>query len=587
MKLQEVTLFENKTHRILNEGYVYLNEEQKAHVDRYEKELWPLIEELQKLYEQTLSSQQIMQIFRSAEEVAMDSGANRTGLGKAGDAAAKGVDALKKTPEVYRKIQAKLKELQDAVKDSGPVKNMDATFNNLKKKISDANPDNEIVKGVQAVSDWAKANPGKATIAVGILTAVASFISGPVGGAAAGFILRNTKDLLQGKDLSTALGNSIKTAAFGLMAGWLFDWLGNWVEGLRAEAIPFEKEKLIQVKFDVPKIEWSGTNVMGLPASGSYGGNGSIWLSTNMNGKEAIIDYVNDLAAKATQGSPQAFSELVQIDRLFTFADARTLAAEGSKLAKQVAQDNDLALKLIKNASDAITALAQGSIAAGDEGIKPEDVKGAKARPEDKKESLEAEYERYIAEGPFGNIASKAAGLMKKGGDAAVKGAAAAIGGARAAGGAIKKGAEKAADVAGDAADYAMDKTAPMRKELGNKITQAKLQQAWKDLGEPKDVASIYDILNKAGMDPDLIQAVGVKSDVKLTKTNAGDKAASVDLKKLAAEIKKAGAAEIVKKQLASVSKSTPKVAGASQADKAAFQQRADRARSMKARPAR
>jgi hypothetical protein len=132
-----------------------------------------------------------------------------------------------------------------------------------------------------------------------------------------------------------------------------------------------------------------------------------------------------------------------------------------------------------------------------------------------------------------------------------------------------------------------MDKTAPMRKELGNKITQAKLQQAWKDLGEPKDVASIYDILNKAGMDPDLIQAVGVKSDVKLTKTNAGDKAASVDLKKLAAEIKKAGAAEIVKKQLASVSKSTPKVAGASQADKAAFQQRADRARSMKARPAR
>lgn len=535
MKLKEVTLFENKTHRILNEGYVNLNEQQRAHVLRYEKELWPLIEELQSLFEQTLSSQQIMQIFRSAEEVAMDSGANRTALGKAGDTAVKGVDALKKTPEVYRKIQAKIKELQTAVKDSGPVKNADATFNNLKKKISDANPDSEIVKGVQAVSDWAKANPGKATIAVGILTAVASFISGPAGGAAAGFILRSTKDLLQGKDLSTATGNALKTAAIGALVGVVADQVGEFFQGARAEVIDSETFTTVDYgaskTLSAPGFRWTetlrGVNVKVTPEDA-----------------EIIQNAMREIGAGGNQAS-EAF------DTLSVMADA----IKDPDYVKEIgaaARDNDSLYQFITAAKKGITALAQGTAAASG----------------DRKESLEAEYQRYLAEGPFGNIASKAAGLMKKG--------------ASATGSAIKKGASKAADVAGDAADYAMDKTAPMRKELGNKVTQKKLQQAWKDLGEPKDIASIYDILTDAGMDADLIQAVSVKSDVKITKTNAKDSAPAVDLKKLAAEIKKSGAAEIVKKQLATAPK-----AATGNFDKDKFQKRADRARSMKQRPVR
>ena len=60
---------------------------------------------------------------------------------------------------------------------------------------------------------------GKASIAVGILTTVAAFAGGPMGGAAAGLILRSTKDLLQGEKLSTAVGKSVKTAAYGAPAG--------------------------------------------------------------------------------------------------------------------------------------------------------------------------------------------------------------------------------------------------------------------------------------------------------------------------------------------------------------------------------
>jgi len=579
MRLQEVTLFENKTHRILNEGYTVLNEEQKAHVDRYQKELWPLLEELTTLLEQNLTPQQIQAIFKSAEEVAMDSGANRTALGKAGDAAAKGVDALKKTPEVYKKVQDKLKELQAAVKDSGPVKNADATFNNLKNKISAENPDSEIVKGVQAVSDWAKENPGKATIAVGILTAVAAFISGPVGGAAAGLILRSTKGMLQGEDLSTAVGKSAKAAAFGAAVGFLGDEIGDWFSG---------DEELATVKGEVDSddIANAGGNsrefipsfdsneeyldyfarkiyeerLEDLPGGGEF----------DLEVLERIKDNIN-LEGDVTEGSVKA-----SVDG--GFIRDKWLTVDELREYQQIVRANDPMGGMSEPAREYVQSLYPDADVDAVAKEPPTPAQLAARKAAGITDSLNLEYERYLAEGPFGNIASKAAGLMKKGTDAATKGA-------RAAGGAIKKGAAKAADVAGDAADYAMDKTAPLRKELGNKVTQKKLQQTWTDLGEPTDVASIYDILSKAGMDADLIQAVSVKSDVKLEKPKGKDAAApEVDLKKLAAEIKKAGVADAVKQQLAGAAKDTP---GRSQADKAAFQQRADRARSMKAKPVR
>ena len=109
--------------------------------------------------------------------------------------------------------------------NAGPIKNMDAKFDELKKKIG--SKDSKIVDGVKKVSDWAKANPGKASLAVGILTTVAAFAGGPAGGAAAGLVLRATKDLLQGEKLSTAVGKSVKTAAYGALAGMAFRYISD------------------------------------------------------------------------------------------------------------------------------------------------------------------------------------------------------------------------------------------------------------------------------------------------------------------------------------------------------------------------
>ena len=140
-----------------------------------------------------------------------------------------------------------------------------------------------------------------------------------------------------------------------------------------------------------------------------------------------------------------------------------------------------------------------------------------------RKESIEQAYEVYLQEGPFGNIASKAAGLMTT-------------------------GAEKVATATAPARQAIAQKAKDVGNELGNKVTVKKLQQAWDNLGRPKDIGSIYEILEDAGLDANLIQAVSVRSDIKLIKS----KAVSSDLEKLAAEIKKSGAAAAIKKQLSS-----------------------------------
>ena len=45
MKLQEVTAYNLKSATILNEGWQDLTESQRIYVGRWEKELWPLLEQ--------------------------------------------------------------------------------------------------------------------------------------------------------------------------------------------------------------------------------------------------------------------------------------------------------------------------------------------------------------------------------------------------------------------------------------------------------------------------------------------------------------------------------------------------------------
>jgi hypothetical protein len=69
----------------------------------------------------------------------------------------------------------------------------------------------------------AKNNPGKTAAIIGVLTVLAGLATGPVGGAVAGQVLRGASELIQGKDLSTAVGKGVKSAAIGAVAGGVGD----------------------------------------------------------------------------------------------------------------------------------------------------------------------------------------------------------------------------------------------------------------------------------------------------------------------------------------------------------------------------
>jgi hypothetical protein len=516
MKINEVALYENKSHRILKEGWQDLTESQQKHIGRWETELWPLLEQYQKLSEAELTKDQILAIFKGAEENAMATGNNKNALGKAGA----GVAAAAKLPvDLAKKIDAKIKELGAMAKKSGPVKNMDAKFAELKKDISAKNSDSKVVQGIQTISDWAKENPGKATLAVGILTTIAAFAGGPAGGAAAGLILRATKDLLQGEDLSSAIGNSVKTAAYGAIAGWAINGLGDWLGGIRADAVPFEKaEGVSTVNLDFTKTvsSWGMTHEQQL---------------VNMIVPDSMAEEITGMVAemsKATAAGDHAggidiFDKLwAQAKEFNTGSDAYKQfvedAAFTNEVAAAVAQANDTALQAIKGATEVMAATAQGSLqASGDDAKGEMKVDGKEVEPE------QGELDLKGGENPKGteSIEEMTARLDLYLAEADPEQGELGLDNPNTFGAKLKRGAGALAGKAKDAAASATGAVKQVGKDLGNKVTANKLQKAWKKAGEPMDTGSIMNIMQDAGMDDDQISAVGQANKIELTPSAA------------------------------------------------------------------
>ena len=505
MKLTEVTGYHSRTASILKESYQDLTESQVIYLNKWEKELWPLVEQYTKLAEATLTKDQVMSIFQGAEEVAMAGGDNKTVAGKVGAGAAaagKGALAAAKLPvEMAKAVDAKIKELGAMAKQAGPVKNIDAKFNQLKKDITANNSDSKIVQGIQKVSDWAKENPGKASLAVGILTTVASFAGGPAGGLAAGLIFRSANDLLQGKDLSSAIGNSVKTAAYGAIAGWALNGIGDWLEGLRYDAVPYDKAPgLINLDVGFEKT-------LEIPGYSSIKDLGSMVVPADQVREfTGLIDEITKATAGGATSSPAALNAF---DKLWDFTksfDVQEYIADmnfANAVAKSIAADNDAFLQNLKLANDAIAAVAQGTITgkmdSEDVKVGGKEVEGPEENPNvvkgNESLSMEDKFELYLQEGPMDAL--KKAGSVVKG---AVGKAAGAVGGA------VKQTA----------------------KNIGNKVTADKLAKAWAKAGSPLDTGSIANILADAGMSNDQISQIGQTQKVALEPT-ATDKPATGD----------------------------------------------------------
>lgn len=561
MKITEVNQFpkSNKTAQILTEGYKDLTETQRVYLGRWEKELWPLLEEFKKVSEASLTADEIQAIFQGAEQRSIAGGQNKTALGKVGSAAG----AIAKLPvDIAKKVDAKINELGRMAQNAGPVKNMDQKFEELKKKIESENSDSKIVQGIKKVSDWAKENPGKASIAVGILTTVAAFAGGPMGGAAAGLILRSTKDLLQGEKLSTAVGKSVKTAAYGALAGMAIQGLtdnmvDNIATGSEAEADAMMKgfeEANFTAAVDKAVAD------AGFDA-GVLDGARNLKMSGNINGffynydltmtAEQVATYQNlSAAANAAESfSPEYYEAAGRLHGfLATTQNANENLSALAQTIKEIPKDVltsdqiDQAIAVLDNADEAIekimdiggasAAAAQGALQTVDDKnkemhkVKPIDpkekeqlelsLKGGEDNPADDKvavrgtesvsyaDAYEHLYEQYLAEAPAatatqGDLPLDNPNTLGAKAGRGIKGALGAVGGA------IKKGASAVGGAVKDTA-----------KQLGQKITAKKLNSEWEKMGKPTDSGTIYNILSSFGMTDDDIKAVGTEANVKI-----------------------------------------------------------------------
>ena len=248
MKLNEITSYNLKSQTILNESWDMLTESQRLHVASWERNVWPLMEQLNVLLEAELSPQQIQDIFANAEKLSKEQGTGLTALGKAG----------KVTAEVSGKIKTEIDKLIKQAADSKPVANFDAQFEKLKaqlaKQVKSIPGGNKILAGVDKWSTFAKENPAKSAFVIGAMTSILAFASGGImSGAAIGFFLKLANNTIKGDKLSVAAAKGVKGAAIGALAGGLSDIIGDLV--------PADVEDII-IASDGQTIDVSGLEAM-------------------------------------------------------------------------------------------------------------------------------------------------------------------------------------------------------------------------------------------------------------------------------------------------------------------------------------
>jgi len=388
--------------------------------------------QLRPLLEVQLTSDQINQLFGNVQQ-----NAGRTMIGKGVDIAAK--------------VNQTIDDVGKWLQDTRPVQAFDQKFDNLKNNISQKFPD--LSRAVSQLGDWAKANPGKTAAIVGILTTIAALGAGPAGGAIAGQILRGTAELLKGEKLSTAVGKGIKTAAYGALAGYTINQIGDLISG-GAQAVAdniFPGMQRLKMNFDVSGTgpgTFQNVTAVGRPEDiqqirDTFNAGARAWQGQNYSQAQAMFDQARSMA-----------KELADPDYVMQLTSDRQLAKTVLDQAKNLVA-----------ATDAVAAGAQGAIQAS--GQKPQPAAESRAAIYRIKRSQLTEHEVHDL---FENVLDQ-----------------------------LKTGASNLAAKAGQ-------KISQVGQSLTNKVTSAALTKAWEKAGRPMDSEEIAaKVLRPAGVNDDVI----------------------------------------------------------------------------------
>ena len=175
-----------------------------------------------KIVEANLDAATIQKIFTAAEQGAAVGGDNRTLLGLGKDAATA--------------VKAAYDDLASKIQNSGPVKGIDAKYDQAAEKLKQATGgDAGVMKYVEKYREFAKAHPIAQSLIYSALIAAAGISGAGLGGAAALGLLKMTDKLLQGEKFSTAVGKGIATGGMAFAASKL----GDLIRGVKpGEQVP-------------------------------------------------------------------------------------------------------------------------------------------------------------------------------------------------------------------------------------------------------------------------------------------------------------------------------------------------------------
>ena len=165
-----------------------------------------------KIVEAQLTTSQINQLFANIEQNATAAGNNRTMLGKGKDAASA--------------INTAWEDLKTKVQNSGPIKNVDAMYDQVAEKLKQATGgDQGVMMYVQKYRDFAKKHPIAQSLIYSALIAAAGISGAGLGGAAALGLFKMVDKLLQGEKFSSAAYQGAKTGAMAYGASKVADYM--------------------------------------------------------------------------------------------------------------------------------------------------------------------------------------------------------------------------------------------------------------------------------------------------------------------------------------------------------------------------
>lgn len=161
-----------------------------------------------KLVEAQLTADQITQLFQQIQTAK----GNRTLVGQTKDAGSAVMQAYN--------------DLKSKVANSGPIKNMDALYDQAAEKLKQATGgDQGAMSYVQKYRDFAKKHPIAQSLIYGALIAAAGISGAGAGGAAALGLFKMVDKLLQGEKFSSAAYSGAKTGALAYGASKLGDYM--------------------------------------------------------------------------------------------------------------------------------------------------------------------------------------------------------------------------------------------------------------------------------------------------------------------------------------------------------------------------